>query len=61
VKAVEKENDRLLRRATARLFREEQDPKALIKWKEIYEDIEAAIDRCEDVANVIEGVVLENA
>jgi len=61
VKAVEKENDRLLRRATARLFREEGDPKTLIKWKEIYEDIEAAIDRCEDVANVIEGVVLENA
>jgi hypothetical protein len=30
-------------------------------WKEIYEDVENAIDRCEDVANVIEGVVLENA
>lgn len=61
VKTVEKENDRLLRRATARLFREEQDPKMLIKWKEIYENLEDAIDRCEDVANVIEGVVLENA
>jgi predicted phosphate transport protein (TIGR00153 family) len=61
VKRVEKENDRLLRRATARLFREEQDPKMLIKWKEIYENLENAIDRCEDVANVIEGVVLENA
>ena len=61
VKAVEKENDRLLRKATARLFRDEQDAKTLIKWKEIYEDIEDAIDRCEDVANVIEGVVLENA
>lgn len=61
VKAVEKENDRLLRRAIARLFREEQDAKTLIKWKEIYENLEDAIDRCEDVANVIEGVVLENA
>lgn len=61
VKAVEKENDRLLRRATARLFKEEQDPKTLIKWKEIYENIEDAVDRCEDVANVVEGVVLENA
>ncbi len=61
VKAVEKENDRLLRRATARLFKEEQDPKMLIKWKEIYENIEDAVDRCEDVANVVEGVVLENA
>ena len=61
VKAVEKENDRLLRRATARLFREEQDAKTLIKWKEIYENIEEAVDRCEDVANVVEGVTLENA
>ena len=61
VKAVEKDNDRVLRRATARLFKEELDPRALIKWKEIYENIEEAIDRCEDVANVIEGVVLENA
>jgi hypothetical protein len=60
VKLVEKENDRVLRRATARLFKEETDPLALIKWKEIYEDVERAIDRCEDVANVIEGVVLEN-
>lgn len=61
VKAAEKENDRLLRRATARMFREEQDPKNLIKWKEIYDDIESAIDCCDDVANVVEGVVLENA
>ncbi|MBS1105221.1 MAG: phosphate transport regulator [Deltaproteobacteria bacterium] len=61
VKQVEKQNDRLLRRATARLFKEEQDSKNLIKWKEIFENIESAIDRCEDVANVIEGVALENA
>lgn len=61
VKAVEKENDRLLRRATARLFQEEQDPKTLIKWMQIYDNIEDAVDRCEDVANVVEGVVLENA
>jgi uncharacterized protein len=61
VKQVEKENDRVLRRATARLFKEEADARALIKWKEIYEDVEGAIDRCEDVANVVEGVVLENS
>lgn len=61
VKDAEKDNDRLLRRATARMFREEQDPKTLIKWKEIYDDIEAAIDCCDDVANVVEGVALENA
>jgi predicted phosphate transport protein (TIGR00153 family) len=61
VKEVEKQNDRVLRKATARLFKEEQDPKTLIKWNEIYQDIEDAVDTCEDVANVIEGVVLENA
>lgn len=61
VKQVEKQNDRLLRGATARLFREASDPRALVMWKEIYANIEDAIDRCEDVANVIEGVVLENA
>jgi len=60
VKHVEKENDRVLRRATARLFKHQQDPVMLIKWKEIYEDVELAIDCCEDVANIIEGVVLEN-
>jgi predicted phosphate transport protein (TIGR00153 family) len=61
VKQIEKENDRVLRRATAKLFREEADAKALIKWKEIYDTVETAVDLCEDVANVIEGVLLENA
>jgi predicted phosphate transport protein (TIGR00153 family) len=61
VKQVEKQNDRVLRGATARLFQDEQDPKTLIKWKEIYDDLEDAVDGCEDVANVIEGVALENA
>lgn len=61
VKQVEKQNDRLLRGATARLFREADDPRTIVMWKEIYANIEDAIDRCEDVANVIEGVVLENA
>ena len=45
----------------ARLFDEEQDTKTIIKWKEIYENLENATDRCEDVANIIEGVVLEHA
>ena len=61
VKTVEKQNDRLLRGATARLFQDESDPKTLIKWKDVFDDLENAIDRCEDVANVIEGVALENA
>jgi len=61
VKALEKANDRLLRKATAKLFKEEQDAKALFKWQKIYDDIEDAIDRCQDVAGLIEGVALENS
>ncbi len=44
----------------ARLFREEKDPIELIKWKDILEYIERATDRCEDVADITEGIVLEN-
>jgi hypothetical protein len=47
--------------AIAKLFKEEKDPLAIIKWKEIFELMETATDRCEDVANIIEGVVLENS
>jgi uncharacterized protein Yka (UPF0111/DUF47 family) len=60
INRLENEADAILRRAVARLFREERDPIHIIKWKEIYELMETATDRCEDVANVIEGVVLEN-
>jgi predicted phosphate transport protein (TIGR00153 family) len=59
VNRLENEADALLRGALASLFRTEKDPIAVIKWKEIYELFETATDRCEDVANVIEGVVLE--
>ena len=61
INRLENEGDRLLRRATARLFREQTDAIHVIKWKEIYDNLENAIDRCEDVANVIEGVALEYA
>jgi hypothetical protein len=61
VNRLENEGDELLRRAVARLFNTEKDPVAIIKWKEIYENLEIATDRCEDVANIIEGIVLENA
>ena len=53
--------DKILRGALARLFREERNPVVVVKWKEIYETLESATDRCEDVANIIEGVVLENS
>src|SRR5207247_1780190 len=59
VNRLENVGDQLLRRAVARLFRESPDPIHVIKWKEIYDYLENAIDRCEDVANVIEGVALE--
>ena len=61
INRLENVADGLLRGALARLFREEKDPIAVIKWKEIYETLESATDRCEDVANIIEGVVLENS
>jgi uncharacterized protein len=61
INRMENEADAILRQAVARLFDEEQDPKMIIKWKEIYENLENATDRCEDVANIIEGVVLESA
>jgi uncharacterized protein len=61
VNRLENEADAILRIAVARLFREAKDPILVIKWKEIYENLENATDRCEDVANIIEGVVLENA
>jgi uncharacterized protein len=61
INRLENEADALLREALANLFREEKDPIAVIKWKELYELLESATDRCEDVANIIEGVVLENS
>ena len=61
INRLENVADNILRSALARLFKEEKDPIAVIKWKEIYETLESATDRCEDVANIIEGVVLEHA
>jgi hypothetical protein len=61
VNRLENEGDEILRSALADLFREATDPLLVLKWKEVYEALENATDRCEDVANVIEGVVLEHA
>ena len=60
INRLENEADAILRRSVARLFKEEKDPIMVIKWKEIYENLESASDRCEDVANIIEGVILEH-
>jgi predicted phosphate transport protein (TIGR00153 family) len=58
---LESDADRVMRSAMARLFRDEADVRQLIKLKAVYELLEAVTDRCEDVANIIEGIVLENA
>jgi uncharacterized protein len=57
----ENEGDQLIRKAVARLFNEARDAIDVLKWKEIYDYLEDAIDRCEDVANILEGVALEYA
>ena len=61
INRLENEGDRLHLEAVRRLFDEEPDPILLFKWKEILDRLEDATDRCEDVADVIEGVVLKNA
>jgi hypothetical protein len=61
INRCENESDRLCRTLIAQLFDEEKDSVQIIKWKEIFEVIETAVDKCEDVANVIEGVILKSA
>ena len=58
---LETDADQVLRSALAKLFRHEPDTRELIKLKEIYEHLEAVTDKCEDVANIIEGIVIENS
>ena len=58
---LESDADRVMRSAMSKLFRDEADVKQLIKLRSIYELLEQITDRCEDVANVIEGIVLENS
>jgi predicted phosphate transport protein (TIGR00153 family) len=61
VNRLENSADDLLRDSLAALFDEQGDPIEVIKWKEIYETMEIVTDRCEDVANVIEGIILKMA
>jgi hypothetical protein len=60
INRIENENDEMLREGLAKLFKHERDPVLIMKWKEVYEILEDATDRCEDATDVIEGVVLEN-
>lgn len=61
INRLENEADRAHQAAVRRLFEEERDPIKIIKWKEILDFLEDATDRCEDVANVLEGVVVKHA
>ncbi len=61
INRLENEADALFRIAISRLFETEKDPIAVIKWKEIYTVLEETTDRCEDVANVLEQIVLKSS
>lgn len=61
VNAFENEADRVCREAISALFDNEKDPIQLIKWKEVYETLELATDKCEDAANILESIVVKNA
>ena len=60
IKQLEEEGDAIYHRAVGELFAGTPDPLEVIKWKEIYDTLERAIDQCEDVANVIQSVALKN-
>ena len=58
---LENEGDDIYHAAIAELFHQENDPLTVLKWKEIYEKLEAAVDRCENVANIIESVMIKHS
>jgi predicted phosphate transport protein (TIGR00153 family) len=60
VNRLENEADRVHHQAVSKLFEEEHDPLTIMKWKETFDFLEDASDRCEDVANVIEGVMVKH-
>jgi uncharacterized protein Yka (UPF0111/DUF47 family) len=61
INRLENEADRVHYAAVRRLFEEERDPIVIMKWKEILDFLEQATDRCEDVANAVEGIVVKHA
>lgn len=60
LKKLEEEGDALYHEAMGNLFAQTTDPIAIIKWKELYDNIEDALDQCEDVANVLQSIALKN-
>ena len=61
INRLENEADRIHQAAVRRLFEEDKDPITIMKWKEILDFLEVATDRCEDVANAVEGIVVKHA
>lgn len=61
VNRLENEGDSLYRQAIRDLFREEKDPVEIIKWQQIYDRLEKALDTCETIADTVEGVVMKYA
>ena len=61
INSLENEGDNILKNAIAKLFNDKMDPLDVIKWKEIYENLESAIDMCESVANTIVAIIAKNA
>ena len=60
INRLENEGDAILRKAMEELINKRENYFELIRWKEIYNSLEQAIDKCEDVANTIEGIVIKN-
>lgn len=61
VNRIEDEGDDIFRTAISELFASEPNPVEIIKWKEIFEYLENTLDACEDVANIVEGVIMKNS
>jgi predicted phosphate transport protein (TIGR00153 family) len=61
INRLENDGDRIVREAMAALFDDGIDPMVVIRWKDIYERLESAIDACEHVANILEGIVIKNS
>jgi len=60
IHTLEDEGDRIVRAATARLFLDGHDPLVVIRWKDIHQDLEQAVDSCERSAHVLESIYLKN-
>ena len=60
INRLENRGDRTFERAIGHLFNNSSDPVEIIKWKELYDSTEYAIDKCEDIANIIEGIVVKH-